>query len=239
MNSQKNRTQYLFKTLSNSSNTIKQFEKIIENCKKMNIKYEDPDLYPQKDILKEDEEIIKETIWKRVEDQYQSNLFDNISPESIMQGSLGDCYFVVALIYASHSTDLVKYLFHPKSSLQYGCVLIYFWFLGYRIPVIIDTQVPYRLHSSRPAFCHPRSNEDSCWFVLVEKAFAKACGGYWSIVSGQSDFALHVLFDYYATSFSKIEEIDSPISIEKEEDNSKSLNQKIFQSMIIEKYEYV
>lgn len=172
------RTQNLYNTLYYSGNVEEEFEQIIENCERTRCKYKDPNFYPQKNLIEEDKELLKDHEWRRLEDQYSTPLFENVKAESIKQGSLGDCYFVVGLIYASHDIDLVKSLFHPKSSLKHGVVLVYFWFLGERIPVIVDTQIAYYNKSSiTPSFSHPRTNEDSGWFVLVEKAYAKACGG--------------------------------------------------------------
>lgn len=172
MCSDEKRTINLMKTLLKSDGIEEKFEKIIDNCTKNNIKYTDPDFYPQKSIKELDKAQLGEHEWRRIEDQYP-NLYDNVSPKSIIQGNLGDCYFIVSMIYASHYKKLVKSLFHPESSLKYGCVLVYFHYLGEKIPVIIDTQVAYRNSSSEnPIFSHPRTNNDSCWFVLVEKAFA-------------------------------------------------------------------
>ena len=230
MKSSQNRAQTLYNALLESGDVEKRFEKIIDECSNNNKKYKDPDFYPQKDIASCDREKLKECDWRYIEEQYP-NLFENIAPESIIQGNLGDCYFVVALIYASHHKNLVRTLFHPKSSLKYGCVLVYFHYLGEKIPVIIDTQVAYQSKfSTNPLFSYPRTKDDSCWFVLVEKAFAKACGSYSSIVSGAASFAIHVLFDFYSTSFSKIEDIITVKSLAEEEKrkNSKNTNEKIY-----------
>lgn len=206
--SDEKRTINLLRTLINSGDVIENFEEIIEECKRNNTKYTDLEFYPQKPILKEDKDILRNHEWRRIEDQYSKKLFENISPDSVLQGKLADCYLIVSFIYASHDKKFVECLFHPKSSLEYGCVLIYFYFLGERIPVIVDTQIPYRdLYSTEPLFSHPRSNTDSCWFVLVEKAFAKACGGYYYIETGQIHFGIRTLFDQFPKAFAKIEDI--------------------------------
>ena len=120
------RTINLMETLLNSGDSEEHFEDIIEECKNKKIKYTDPDFYPQKNIHDDDKAILGEHVWRRIEDQYSSNLFDNISPDRIRQGKLGDCYLIVSLIYTAHNKDLVKCLFHPKSSLKYGEINIIF-----------------------------------------------------------------------------------------------------------------
>lgn len=223
------RTQNLYKTLYYSGSVEEEFENIIKECERKMAKYTDPNFYPQKSIIEEDREKLNESEWRRLERQYPINIFDNISPEGIKQGSLADCYFVVSLIYASHDINMVKSFFHPKSSLKYGVVLVYFWFLGERIPVIIDTQVAYANKNSEfPLFCHPRTNFDSCWFVLVEKAYAKACGGYSFIQSGSESFAIHLLLDYYSTFFSPIVKIIPVNSLEEAEKEIENPNEKVF-----------
>ena len=169
------RTQLFYNALINSGGIESKFENIIDECSRKNKKYKDPEFYPHKNLTKEDENKFEEHEWRRIEDQYPNNLFDNISPQSIQQGTLGDCYFIISLIYVANHIELVKSLFHPKSSLKYGCVLVYFLYLGEKIPVIIDTQIAYKnSNSDHPLFSYPRSTNDSCWFVLVEKAYAEA-----------------------------------------------------------------
>ncbi|KAK8841476.1 hypothetical protein M9Y10_027095 [Tritrichomonas musculus] len=224
------RTQTLFETLQKSGNVEMQFEKIIEDCKRKKKKYKDPEFYPQKSMNEEDIKELSVHEWRRIEDQYPNDLFENISPESVKQGKLGDCYLVIGLIYASQHKELVKSLFHPKSSLQYGVVLVYFWFLNEKVPVIVDTQVAYEdSTSTHPLFCHPRNNDDSCWFVLVEKAFAKACGGYSSITEGQTSFGIHILFDYFSTTFYPIEDIIPTMTLEEESKKNLNANETVFQ----------
>ena len=224
------RTQNLYDTLLHSGHIEEQFENIINECKRNGIKYKDPDFYPQKIINSEDEKKLKDHEWRRLEDQYPISLFENINPESIIQGELGDCYFITGLIYASHYKDLVKTLFHHKSSLKYGVVLVYFWYLGERIPVIVDTQVAYSNKcTSIPLFSRPRTNDDSCWFVLVEKAYAKACGGYSVIQGGQISFGIHLMFDYFSAIYNPISNIIPIRSLEEAENEIIDSDDKIFQ----------
>ena len=223
------RTEILFKTLLDSADVEEQFENIINECQKNKTKYKDPEFYPQKSLTDEDAIELRDCEWRRIEDQYPT-LFDNISPESVKQGNLGDCYFIISLIYASRHKDLVKLLFHPKSSLQYGVVLVYFWYLGEKIPVIVDTQVAYEnSESENPFFSHPRTNEDSCWFVLVEKAYAKACGGYLQIERGHVSFGMHILFDFYSTYYASLEDIIPVTSLKEESEKKLNSNEKFFQ----------
>lgn len=185
-----------------SENTEEEFKRIIEKCQNSNTKYTDPNFYPQIEIKKEDETILGSHQWLRAEDYY-SNLYENVKSDTICQGQIGDCYLITAMIYLAQNPDLIKDVIHPKSSLKYGCILIYFYFLGHRIPVIVETQIPFNTNAMRPIFSKPRSNEDSCWFIFIEKAFAKACGDYVSIDSGTADFAVRILTDQYTENHNR------------------------------------
>lgn len=218
----------LKRLLERSSNTEEQFEANLGKCERENTKFVDLTFYPTKKFVDEDRTIFEEPDWRRIEDQYKSDLFENVSPHGIQQGKLGDCYFISSLIYVSKNINNVKSLFHPKSSLQHGIVLIYFYLLGERIPVIVDTQIAYPTNKSRePLFSKPRTNSDSCWFVLVEKAFAKACGGYKFIESGETHFGCHVLLNYFPQALETVQSI----VIDQDEDiriSENELKERIF-----------
>ncbi|OHT08670.1 hypothetical protein TRFO_22760 [Tritrichomonas foetus] len=202
-----NRSISLFKQLQNSVNIEKQFELIIEKCKKEKKKYVDPDFYPSIFVNENDRPYLEMAEWKRVEEFYNTNLFEDINPEIIGQGILGDCYFVSALIYLSQFPNLVKAMFHPKSDLSHGVVCIYFYILGEKLPVIVDTQLPF--DSDSPIFTHPRiEGKNPAWFSLIEKAFAKACNGYVPIESGQSHVAMHYFTGWYGDAITDIKEMN-------------------------------
>ena len=194
----------IFKFLQSCKDTEEEFNQIIETCKKNHTKYVDPDFYPQIEVSKDDKTYLEMATWKRVEEEYDPNFLKDIDPDMIGQGILGDCYFVAALIYLAHYPDLVKAMFHPKSDLSLGVVMVYFHVLGEKMPVIIDTQLPFDADS--PIFSHPRvANHNPAWFALIEKAFAKASGGYFVIEAGQSHVAVNYLMGWYGDMIGDIQ----------------------------------
>lgn len=224
------RNKLLMNYLLKTDVTEKKFEEIIEKCSNSKTKYVDPDFYPQKEVTI-DKPVLKEHQWKRIEDYYP-NLFDNITQDSIAQGELGDCYFICALIYIAKDKDLVKTIFHPKSSLEYGCVLVYFQFMGVKLPVIVDTQMPFDLENSGydptiPKFSRPKAKEDPCWFVLLEKAFAKLCGSYKAIISGTTSYGVRILMEYFSIYIDDFKSFLPPSAFN--QDNNKfDFNKEVF-----------
>ena len=203
------RTINLMKYYKNSSNVVQHFEDIISNCKKDGSKFVDSEFYPQIKIKDCDVECLGDHEWVRIEKFYKGNLLENIHSSTICQGDIGDCYFISGLIYLAKFPDQVKNLFHPSSSLKYGCALVYFNFMGEKLPVIVDTQIPFR--DNKPLFSRPLNANDSPWFCLVEKAFAKACGGYKMIETGQPHYAVHILLDWFSIAFSNFKDIKGDI----------------------------
>lgn len=204
----------LFSKLQNSTNVEKEFEDKLAKCIQKKKKYVDKNFYPTVTPNDEDRTILKDAEWKYVEEVYSNNnLFDEILPNQIGQGSLGDCYLIAALIYLAHFPGRIKTIFHPKSSLEHGIVLIYFHVMGQTLPVIVDTRLPFITEYSekdgdkknpkfKPLFAYSRNDDYSpAWFALIEKAYAKICGGYAEIESGQSHIVIHNLLGWFGNVY--------------------------------------
>ena len=218
------RSMTIFSKLKNSLGIKEEFEDILLKCTNAKAKFYDTEFYPSIQLTESDNRILHNVEWKYVEDVYSNNnLFDEISPNQIGQGNLNDCYLIAALIYVSHYPDLVKALFHPKSSLEHGIVLVYFKIMGETLPVIVDTRLPFKADDSskkgknknqRPIFSYSRSNGKSpAWFALIEKAYAKLCGGFSAIEHGQAHVAIHNLFGWYGSVIDNISENSQDINI--------------------------
>lgn len=205
----------LFNKLQNSMGIENEFENILAKCEKGKAKFCDSDFYPSTLPTDADNELLQGTEWKYVKDVYSNkNLFDNVSPNHIGQGNLNDCYLITALIYISHYPNLVKSIFHPKSNLEHGIALVYFKIMGENLPIIIDTRLPFKADISKSKNKNPQplfaySRVDGCspaWFALIEKAYAKACGGFKAIEYGQAHIAIHNLLGWFGTTIKDITE---------------------------------
>jgi len=158
-----------------------------------NNKYEDPDFHPKKNIH-EKNDLLKDIKWERLETFYKSQIFRNINTNGIMQGGLGDCYLVSTFIFISEHPELVCQLFHKNINIESGCLCVYFYCFGKRIPFIIDTLIPFYFAS--PKFSSLRNMDDSAWFCYVEKAYAKMYGCYSGVESGSTVYAFYRLFGW-------------------------------------------
>lgn len=112
-----------------------------------------------------------------------SRLFDGVSPKDICQGALGDCWLLAALATLAERPELILNAFHTKqfnprgkyTIRLYNCKKEAFeW-------VDIDDYIPCD-NSGTPIYTHIKGNE--MWPLLLEKAFAKARGGYQKLEGG-------------------------------------------------------
>ena len=127
--------------------------------------------------------------WSRVEEILNSKNYqvfeDGISPDDIIQGSIGDCYFLSAVGSLCKFSHYIDRLFLTKERTKehlYG-VFIYLnasWKL-----VIIDDFLPYTGKKFKK-FAFSSSGGKELWVALLEKAWAKINGNYAKIGCGGS-----------------------------------------------------
>ena len=99
-----------------------------------------------------------------------------ISPLDIRKGCLGDDGFLCALACLAEHPDLIKRIFVSNHSArtrgQYG---VYLHTSGLREMIIIDDYIPCYPNGG-PIFARGHGND--VWVMLLQKAYAKAVGGY-------------------------------------------------------------
>ncbi|OHS94729.1 Clan CA, family C2, calpain-like cysteine peptidase [Tritrichomonas foetus] len=148
------------------------------------------------------EALTKGTTWKRMEEVYQSPMFNPnapFNPNSIKQGQIGDCYFVSVLVALSRNPKLIGSIFSEPINNDKGAACVNFHFMGKTVPVIVDTLIPFGL--STPRFCKPVTKNDQWWCSIVEKAFAKHYGSYEAIDGGNSHVAFYRLTGGYPIAY--------------------------------------
>lgn len=114
-----------------------------------------------------------------------------IDPSDIMQGMLGDCYFLSAISAIAERDNRIKKLFLQRNISKTGAYCVALCLNGMWEEVIVDDYFPCRPTSKKPAFNSSKQNE--IWVMLLEKAWAKVHGGYLNIDGGLTREALHDL----------------------------------------------
>lgn len=120
--------------------------------------------------------------WKRLSElSREPSLFvDGVEEGDIVQGELGDCWFLGSMSVVATRNDLLYPLFvsaHPSI----GFYQIRFFIDAQWRVVTIDDYVPMKFGQIRFAKC---VDKNEMWVPLMEKAFAKLMGCYEHITSG-------------------------------------------------------
>lgn len=109
------------------------------------------------------------------------NIFhDQIEPNDIQQGSIGDCYFLSSLAALAENSDRIRQLFLNDEANEAGIYAAYMYKNGIKMVVIIDDLVPCK--GNDVAFA--RANGPELWVILFEKMWAKLHGCYDRIAGG-------------------------------------------------------
>ena len=135
-------------------------------------------------------------------------LFDQILPQDVKQGRLGDCWLMGSISALAQCPGRIKSLFDAKqltSDGKYGIWL--FDETDQWIKVVIDEQVP--CHKDKDGFplvtfARPMANE--IWVSLLEKAVAKYCGGYHNLQGGQPAWAFRLFTGQEGVSYLLLED---------------------------------
>jgi len=146
---------------------------IMQMCDSKRTQWEDPD-FPANDtsLFKSGHNTSGNRIeWKRPKDFCPNpQLFiDGVESGDVIQGALGDCYFLGALSVVATRRDLLLPLFVSAHEKQ-GFYQIKFFKNGEWKVVTIDDRIP--LYGSRPIYSHCK-DKNEIWVPLMEKAYAK------------------------------------------------------------------
>jgi len=114
------------------------------------------------------------------------HVFNDVDPGDIIQGVLGDCYFLCAISAMAERPKLITRLFDIQVVNGYNIYSIWFNINGLWKQILIDEALP-ALSTDDHTF-HPFSKcsegEDEIYTMLLEKAYAKAYGSYLRIDGG-------------------------------------------------------
>ncbi|CAJ1327846.1 unnamed protein product, partial [Effrenium voratum] len=115
--------------------------------------------------------------------------------QDLLQGAVGDCWFLSALAVVAQRPDLILRLFRGQTATRRdGRYSVQLFLNGRWREVVVDDQLPCvdaqqkRGDGSNLAFS--RTKDGQLWVPLLEKAYAKAHGSYRAISGGSVAEAL-------------------------------------------------
>lgn len=120
-------------------------------------------------------------------------MFASIRPDDIVQGYLGNCYFLTALTVMAEHPELIRRLFDDDVISENGVYAVWINVNGVWRNIIVDDYFPVQRSNQgfKPAFSCTSAKD--IWLMLLEKAYAKAYGSYFDIIGGNPVNALRDL----------------------------------------------
>jgi len=134
---------------------------------------------------KEKSYFVNDVVWLRASQIFKGvfKVFeDEIEPNDILQGGLGDCYLLAALASLAEKPERIKDLFLTQEPNEEGLYHVLVCNRGIWQVVTVDDYFPCDRETRKPIFA--KSNGNELWALLLEKAWAKIYGSYARISGG-------------------------------------------------------
>ena len=137
--------------------------------------------------------------WKRLSELYNLNdlhlINENNLTNDIIQGILGDCYFLSAILALSYNPKRIKNLFPKNKINEKGVYECNVYIHGEKIPICIDDYIPTIEKNDKDeiAFAGLNNKTKNIWPILLEKVWAKCNKTYEDIIKGNSSEAFQFL----------------------------------------------
>ena len=134
-------------------------------------------------------------VWLRPEEFFPGGKYtifeESIDIDDVLQGSIGNCYFMSSLAAMCEYPQLIGELFRSFTVNKHGYYEVVFNLDGQWKVIIVDDYIPCNKTTNKPIFSKPKNNE--LWVLILEKAWAKVNGGYLNIVGGWPNEVLEAL----------------------------------------------
>lgn len=139
--------------------------------------------------------------WKRpgrkmgLHDNEHLAVFSTVSPNDLDQGGLGDCWLISALSTLAEYPSVVMSLIEQQDIPGDGKFVVNLYSFRERrmVKIEVDDRLPTKAYDC--AYVHI-SHDGEMWPCIMEKAFAKLCGGYEKLDGGHSGFALAAMLGH-------------------------------------------
>lgn len=135
--------------------------------------------------------------WKRPEQIWGPTGFElirGIAPSQLQQGFLNDGHLLSAVAILSQHPQLIMRLFSSPIANKAGVYGVWLHINGQWTEYVVDDLFPVYLDDkgvNQFAFSHTKDHD--FWMQLIEKAYAKAYGSYYTISGGRLSLALNDL----------------------------------------------
>mmetsp|Transcript_28873 Transcript_28873/g.27773 ORF Transcript_28873/g.27773 Transcript_28873/m.27773 type:complete len:173 (-) Transcript_28873:426-944(-) len=117
---------------------------------------------------------------------------NSLTPDNILQGSLGNCYFVSALCtICSESPNRLRQIFLNTTVNKSGLYGVRLCINGQFQNVFVDDFIPVDKTTGLPVFS--RTKDGTLWLSILEKAWAKIHGNYERTINGNIGDAYLIL----------------------------------------------
>ncbi|XP_050697521.1 calpain-A-like isoform X2 [Eriocheir sinensis] len=130
-----------------------------------------------------------EVEWKRPHElvELPEVFVDGASRRDVVQGALGDCWFLSSCAAVARKSKLIERVIPPDQALHgvgyTGLVVCRLWRFGAWAVVVVDDRLP----TKGGTLLFARSTDpNEFWVALLEKAYAKLHGSYEAMEGGQS-----------------------------------------------------
>lgn len=156
------------------------YDKLKASCRDQGKLYED-DQFPASPNILFKKKKVNGIVWKRPHEicEHPRLVIGNVDTRDVIQGQLGNCWFVAALSVLSSEKkywnkvvpDLKEQEIDPENPSNYSGIFKFnFWQFGKWIEVVIDDLLP--TINNKLIFTHS-SAKNEFWSSLLEKAYAK------------------------------------------------------------------
>ena len=135
--------------------------------------------------------------WNKLGNIFEANKLNVIKdtrdlPSDVVQGELGDCYFLSVLAAFAEDPKIIANLVDPKGKGSDGAFTANVVIHGEPVKVVVDDVFPVA-NDSRLAFAGVNENSGNIWPLVLEKAWAKCNKSYEDIIPGNSADAFEFL----------------------------------------------
>jgi hypothetical protein len=108
----------------------------------------------------------------------------------VIQGELGDCWFISALSVLGANESLLKECFWEGDKFKdLGLYVLRFVKDCHLFFVCVDDRIPVKAKNGRVVFGNCRDGNE-LWVPIIEKAYAKLHGSYKALIGGYSHYGL-------------------------------------------------